>query len=69
MIEILLLLSVIVGFILVGLYLARDTRDRRVRDTVRVRRTADAAEREMNHRRDRFVERERRRRLPSRRRF
>ncbi|MHA1908984.1 MAG: hypothetical protein ACW98Y_16910 [Candidatus Thorarchaeota archaeon] len=70
MIEILVIIVVIIGFIGVLIYLAPETRNRGVRDNARVIRAAETAEREMDHRRDRIADRERRRqRGPGRRQF
>ncbi|MHA2462661.1 MAG: hypothetical protein ACXAEJ_15635, partial [Candidatus Thorarchaeota archaeon] len=65
----LLLVVVVVGIALAIFLLAPNTRNRGVRDTVRVRRTAEATERQMDYERDRIAEREHRRQRPRRRRF
>ncbi|MHA2189941.1 MAG: hypothetical protein ACXAAP_06885 [Candidatus Thorarchaeota archaeon] len=68
MYELLILVAVVVGIALAIFFLAPNTRNRGVKDTVRVQRTAEAAERQMDYERDRIAERERRLR-PRRRRF
>ena len=69
MYELLILVAGVVGIALAIFFLAPNTRNRGVRDTARVRRTAEAAERQMDYERDRIAERERRWQRPRRRRF
>ena len=68
MIEILIIVAGIIGVIVAVYLLTPDTRNRGVRDTARVQRVSEEAEREMDYRRDRVADRERRR-PQSRRRF
>ena len=68
MYELLILVVVVVGIALAIFFLAPNTRNRGIKDTVRVQRTAEAAERQMDYERDRIAERERLLR-PRRRRF
>jgi hypothetical protein len=53
MYELLILVAVVVGIALAIFFLAPNTRNRGVKDTVRVQRTAEAAERQMDYERDR----------------
>ncbi len=69
MYELLILVAGVVGISLAIFFLAPNTRNRGIKDTVRVQRTAEAAERQMDYVRDRIAERERRRQRPHRRRF
>ncbi|MHA2085842.1 MAG: hypothetical protein ACW99V_06900 [Candidatus Thorarchaeota archaeon] len=68
MYELFILVAGVVGIALAIFFLAPNTRNRGVRETSRLQRTAEAAERQMDHERRRIAERERRLR-PNRRRF
>jgi len=61
MIELFIIVAGIIGVIVAVYFLAPDTRNRGVRDTARLQRVSDSAEREMDYRRDRIADRERRR--------